>query len=292
MDWFGIKPLMDRSLGCIRVVRYTADAMGFQPTVTYEGDCANKSGGNVAEERQDNPAAGGVASLRIPRNLETKTTEILDDALIPADDPVETSTEIPVDDDPATDGDAVADLPGVVMDVVPVILPPSSQQNLPVLDAQLKAVPEDLSGPDRTSRCWYPSSPITPPVVIEQIPDAEKIPTTTEIPVTIANAELADEAENDAIITETATGIQPPFMKSIRRPDLHFPSLIYGNPPSVGLLYAANVRTYVIRTPPKGSLFRQHPVLVPYKIKEVWQPSQQQGPPPSGKLIRPVSFHH
>ena len=26
------------SAGCIRVVRYTAGTMGFQPTVTYEGD--------------------------------------------------------------------------------------------------------------------------------------------------------------------------------------------------------------------------------------------------------------
>jgi len=300
------------SSGCIRVVHYTADAMGFQPTVTYEGDCANKSEGDTVEVRAARAARAGaaaaepaaeaaavteeVASPRIARDLETMAMEVLD-ALIPAEDPVEINTEIPVaddDDDPA--GDRVADPPGVVMDLVPVILPPASPNHISVLDAKLKASQLDSfamgDDPDRVPRCWYPIIPPAPPVAIEQIPATEKQPEVTEAPPAPEPAYM--EEEDDAVITESATGIPPPFSKAIRRPDVHSAHLIYDSPsptaaPAGVLPNGGNVRTYVLRTPAKGGLFRQHPKLIPYKIKDIWQGSERQGPPPPGKPILPLT---
>ena len=44
--------------GCVRVVHYTADAMGFHPTVTYEGDCQQSGSINpsAAEVKSDDSA--------------------------------------------------------------------------------------------------------------------------------------------------------------------------------------------------------------------------------------------
>ncbi|KAI9557643.1 hypothetical protein GHT06_017471 [Daphnia sinensis] len=39
--------------GCVRVVHYTADAMGFHPTVTYEGDCKRAGSINKAGQSTD-----------------------------------------------------------------------------------------------------------------------------------------------------------------------------------------------------------------------------------------------
>jgi len=250
--------------GCIRVVRYTADAMGFQPTVTYEGDCANNKSGS------DGPAAADeTGSARYPRDLESMAREILD-AMIPEENPAEVNTETP----------AEVDLPGVMMDIIPVILP--SHNAIPVPDA----IPEGGSDPESGNRrCWYPvfTTPAPSPVIVEEIPEAVQIPEATTAPEVTQDAEEEEEEEeeddNDAIITEAAE-----FAKSIRRPDVHSSTLIYGSPP-VGRTGTSHLRTYLIRTPARGGLFRQHPKLIPYKIKQVWQAS---GPPPSGKLIHPI----
>lgn len=43
--------------GCVRVVHYTADAMGFHPTVTYEGDCKRAGSINKADQAQSTHSA-------------------------------------------------------------------------------------------------------------------------------------------------------------------------------------------------------------------------------------------
>merc|ERR1712071_638070 len=90
--------------GCIRVVRYTAGTMGFQPTVTYEGDgcqpadsADNRLTGTGPEDpAEQDPSQKSMDETSISEDLKSLTMDILD-ALIPVHDPVET-TAMPVDD--------------------------------------------------------------------------------------------------------------------------------------------------------------------------------------------------
>ena len=240
----------------------------------------------------------------ISEDLKSLTMDILD-ALIPVHDPVET-TAMPVDDvvtetpeDSITVDSSSADPVVLPSDnvITPMDVHPAQFRSQPIPESdttaehkslaktELEPSAEDaVAEPDSsdetdvpkeaTARCW--STPKEPepehysPVSIEKIP--------------------ASEVDDAIHVLPAYYYYNPWFYMQLRKASDSAP--VVTSPSALPPNFNKNLRTYVIRTPSSRSsfnLFRKHPKLVPYRIKEVRMP-EQGIPHPPGRIIRPIAF--